>query len=80
MFAIVVAAIIVLAGILFAVTMFMEWIGVTSLFTKPSSPRYQGCGHLKAVPDDAHDRCWHCRHERLEHALHVPGQHPPGTG
>lgn len=75
MFAFVVAVIIVLGGLLFAVTMFMEWIGVTTLFTKSSGPRYRGCGHLKAVPDGDHDRCWHCRHVRLDHALHAPAHH-----
>ncbi|HEX3907146.1 MAG TPA: hypothetical protein VHW92_04365 [Mycobacteriales bacterium] len=74
-----IAVIIVLAVALLAVTAYMEWIGVMNLFTMSSKPRYPGCGHLKANPTSQSTRCWHCRHDRFEHALHVPGHHAPSS-
>jgi hypothetical protein len=68
-----VSVIIVLGTLLLAVTMFMEWVGVMSLFTPRSGPRYDGCGHLRLIRTATADRCWGCRHARLEHVLHVPG-------
>jgi hypothetical protein len=67
--------IIVLAVALLVVTSYMEYIGVMNVFTTRSAPRYTGCGHLKANPTAQTTRCWHCRHPRLEHALHFPGHH-----
>jgi hypothetical protein len=70
-----IAVIIILVCVLLAVTAFMEWVGVMSLFTTRCGPRYDGCGHLKAVVTTRNDRCWRCRHVRLDHALHAPAQH-----
>jgi hypothetical protein len=67
--------IIVLAVALLVVTGYMEWIGVMTLFTVRSGPRYTGCGHLRVNPTAQSTSCWHCRHARLEHALHIPGHH-----
>ncbi len=70
------AVIIVLGAVLLFVTAYMEWIGVMNLFTPRSGPRYDECGHLKVIITTQHGRCFHCRHQRLEHALHLPVQHP----
>jgi hypothetical protein len=64
--------IIVLATALLLVTGFMEWIGLMNVITPRTGPRYEGCGHFKVQLTSDADRCWHCRHERLEHALHLP--------
>ena len=64
--------IVVLATVLLVVTGFMEWIGLMNVITPRSGPRYEGCGHFKVVLTSEHNSCWHCRHERLEHALHLP--------
>lgn len=72
-----VAVIIVLGGALLAVTAYMEWIGVMNLLTTRSASRYPECGHVKANPTAKTTSCWHCRHVRVEHALHVPGHHVP---
>ena len=68
-----IAVIVVLGTLLLVITAFMEWVGIMNLLTRRTGPRYLDCGHLKAVPTSRHDRCWHCRHARLEHALHVYG-------
>lgn len=64
--------IVVLAAALLLVTGFMEWVGVMNIVTPRSGPRYRDCGHLKFVVTSAQPSCWHCRHARLEHALHLP--------
>lgn len=73
-----VTVIIVLGVALLAASAYMEWIGVMNLFTARSAPRYPDCSHLKANPTSQSNRCWHCRHARLERALHVPGHAPHG--
>ena len=64
--------IVVLATVLLLVTGYMEWIGLMNVITPRSGPRYEACGHFKVVLTSDHNRCWLCRHERLEHALHLP--------
>jgi len=71
MSAVVLAIILVVGGSLLIVTAVMEWIGVMTLFTPHTSPRYPGCGHLRANPISARDTCWPCRHQSLDHALHL---------
>lgn len=69
--AVLLTIIVILATALLLVTGYMEWVGVMNLFTRRSGPRYDECGHFRVVLS-SHSRCWHCRHERLEHALHLP--------
>jgi hypothetical protein len=53
---------------------YMEWIGMTSLFSTGPRQRY-ACGHLKVhgIPGDP-DHCWNCRHphaaQLLQEAVH----------
>jgi hypothetical protein len=65
------AVIIALALALFAVAVYMEWLGLLSLLTSRSAPRHVGCGHRKLTPANERELCWHCRHQRLDHVLHV---------
>ena len=61
----------VLAVPLLLVCAYMEWVGLLSLVTPRRASRYDGCGHVKTLPQtDSHGVCCSCRHERLRHPLH----------
>ena len=64
------AVIVVLCGALFAVAVYMEWLGLLSVLAFRSGPKHSGCGHRKLTPANENDRCWRCRHQQLDHALH----------
>ena len=70
-----VGVIIVLGLVLFAVCAVMEWIGLENVLTRSGPLRYDDCGHLRVVRASTASRCWHCRHTRLEHVLHIPAHH-----
>jgi hypothetical protein len=60
--------VIILLGVgLFAVTSYMEWIGVMNLFTSKPAGRYAGCGHVRSNRSSSYERCWRCRHATLGH-------------
>ena len=65
------AVVIVIGGVLLAVTVYMEWIGIMNLVTPRSGPRYDDCGHVRGLPFSSHTSCWACRHRRLDAALHA---------
>jgi hypothetical protein len=65
--------IVVLAGVLLAVTAYMEWIGLLSVITPRSLARCQECGHIRATPSPNHvSVCWACRHPSMDHWRHHP--------
>lgn len=64
------AIIIVLGIVLLVATAYMEWIGVLSILTPWSRPRYPDCGHLRVSPVSPHHRCWRCRRRALDQILH----------
>jgi hypothetical protein len=66
------AVIVFLALGLLAVTVYMEWLGVLSLVTFRSGRQHSECGHPKLTAANDLAMCWRCRHQRLDHALHVP--------
>ncbi|MGN6475037.1 MAG: hypothetical protein ACTHK4_15500 [Mycobacteriales bacterium] len=72
------AVIIAMAFILFIAAVYMEWLGLLSVVTFRSPPRLAGCGHLKLTPANGREMCWHCRHQRLEHAMHLPRHEAQG--
>lgn len=71
--------IVVLGGAFLLVTAYMEWIGFLSIVTPRSASRYDGCGHIKALPGASrqHD-CWACRHSHLRHPLQSMHLHHRG--
>lgn len=62
---------IAMALVFFAVSVYMEWLGLLTVVTFRSGPRHAGCGHLKLTPANDREMCWHCRHQHLDHALHA---------
>jgi hypothetical protein len=63
------AVIIAMALVLFVAAVYMEWLGLLSIVSFRSGSRHPGCGHLKLTPANGAELCWHCRHQRLEHAM-----------
>jgi hypothetical protein len=71
-----VVVVIVLGVALLAVTAYMEWVGVMTLFTPRSATRYEACGHIRALPFATdRTRCWSCRHPHLHDAVEAT-EHP----
>jgi hypothetical protein len=64
------AVIIGMALALFIVAVYMEWLGLLSAVSSRDATRHPGCGHPKLTPGNDRELCWHCRHQRLDHALH----------
>lgn len=64
------AVIVVLSLVFFGVAVYMGWLGLVSIVTFRSGHRHPGCGHLKLTPANDREACWHCRHRRLDRALH----------
>lgn len=65
------AVIIAMSVVLFAVAVYMEWLGLLSVVSSRTGPRHAGCGHLKLTPANEREMCWHCRHQRLEQVIHT---------
>jgi hypothetical protein len=65
------AVIVAMALILFVLAVWMEWLGLLSIVTYRNGPRHAGCGHRRLTPANEQELCWHCRHGRLDHALHL---------
>jgi hypothetical protein len=60
--------IIAIGTALLAITAYLKWIGVTSLFTATrTNPSYDSCGHLKLNLSSHHHKCWRCRHDSAAH-------------
>lgn len=67
--------VVVLAAVLLAATVVIDWVAISSLFSSRATVRHGGCGHVRAVRTASNDRCWRCRHTRVDHALHA-AEHP----
>ncbi|HVY11491.1 MAG TPA: hypothetical protein VHB18_15225 [Mycobacteriales bacterium] len=65
------AVIVVLGGVLFLTAVYMEWLGLLSILSFRSGSRHAECGHPKLTPANERETCWWCRHQHLDHALHV---------
>lgn len=61
--------VVVLAVVLLAAVVCMDWVAIMSLFSGRSTVRHEGCGHVRAVRTAHSDRCWRCRHARLDHVI-----------
>ena len=59
--------IIALSVALFAVTSYMEWIGLMNLCASNSASRYLGCHHFRSNRTSPFEECWRCRHATLSH-------------
>jgi hypothetical protein len=70
-----ITVIVVLAGALLAAVVIMDWVAIMSLFSSRSTVRHEGCGHVRAIRTANSDRCWRCRHARLDHVIDVV-EHP----
>lgn len=60
--------IIILGAALLAVTAYMEWVGVMSVFTTRPARHCSECESVLKLPTaQPGTLCWRCRHQRLEH-------------
>lgn len=70
-----ITVILILGLVLLAAVVFMDWVAIMSLFSTRSTVRHEGCGHVRALRTAGSDRCWRCRHRRLDHAIEA-AEHP----
>lgn len=70
-----ITVVVVLAGLLLATVVLMDWVAIASLISSRSTVRHEGCGHVRAIRTASSDRCWRCRHTRLDRVIKVV-EHP----
>lgn len=66
---VILAVIIVLCLLLLAAVAVMDWVAIASLLSSRTTLRHGGCGHVRAIRSANSDRCWRCRHGRLDHLI-----------